>query len=198
VVACALLIPAVLVAGWVVADAVQRPTFSPVRQTVSVAAGHGGDHRWVMTSALFAVGLLYLALAAGFRALRPAARAGLVVAGVAAAGIALCPEPAAGSTFAHQVCTAVGEVAIAVWPVLAVQRTHRRWPTSAGLGLAGSVLCLGLFGWLVSEVVEGGALLGLVERASASTQVAWPAVVAVGLRGRRLVRDDTAEQTPRA
>ncbi len=193
-----MLIPTVLVVGWVVADAVQRPTFSPVRQTVSVAAGYGGDHRWVMTSALFAVGLLYLFLAAGFHVLRPGARVGLVVAGVAAIGIASCPEPAVGSAFAHQVCTAIGEATIAVWPVLAVQRTDRRWPTSAAVGLAGSALCLGLFGWLVVEVIEGGALLGLAERAGASTQVAWPAVVAVGLHGCRLVRADTAGQTPGA
>jgi len=65
---------------------------------VSVLAGYAGTDRWIVTSALFMVGLCYLLLANSLTMLATSARVGLVVAGVAAIGIAACPEPTHGST----------------------------------------------------------------------------------------------------
>ena len=42
----ALLAPAVLVGGWLIAGALQPASYSPMRQTMSVLAGHSGTDRW--------------------------------------------------------------------------------------------------------------------------------------------------------
>src|ERR1700683_4278947 len=52
----AALSPVLATAGWLVADAVQPASYSPVRKTISVLAGHAGTDRWIMTGALFLVG----------------------------------------------------------------------------------------------------------------------------------------------
>ncbi|MGI8760479.1 MAG: DUF998 domain-containing protein [Jatrophihabitantaceae bacterium] len=178
--------PVLLIGGWLLADAVQPVGYSPMRQTVSVLAGHGGAHRWIMTSALVVVGLLHLVTATGLRCLRPAARIVLVVAGLAALGVAAFPEPAHGSTVRHVACTAVGAVAIAAWPAFV---GRLQWAGSAVLGVRASVLVTAVFAvlllWLVAETRHGDAL-GLAERLSSSVQICWP--FAVALAARRRVR----------
>jgi hypothetical protein len=57
--------PVLLTGGWLVAGALQRASYNPVRQTVSVLAGHAGTDRWVMTGALLQVGGCHLVTAAG-------------------------------------------------------------------------------------------------------------------------------------
>src|ERR1700753_959088 len=88
---CAMLCATLLTGGWLLADAVAPAGYSPIRQTVSVLAGHAGTHRWIVTTALVLVGASYLATSAGMTALRRPARAGLAVAGTAAIGVAMCP-----------------------------------------------------------------------------------------------------------
>jgi hypothetical protein len=46
------LCPVLLTAGRLIADAVQPGSSSPLRQTISVLAGHGGSRRWIMTDVL--------------------------------------------------------------------------------------------------------------------------------------------------
>jgi hypothetical protein len=178
----AALSPVLLVTGWGVAGAVQPADYSPMRQTVSVLAGHGGAHRWIMTWALVAVACCHLVTAAGLRALRPAARAGLVVAGLAALGVSACPEPAHGSTPQHLAFTAVGALTIAVWPAFA---TLREWGglgvpavlSARGAGVATAVF-VALLLWLFAETRNLGTL-GLAERLSSGVQTTWPLVVGV-------------------
>jgi hypothetical protein len=181
--ASAALSPLLLVTGWTIAGAVQPADYSPVRQTVSVLAGHGGTHRWIMTSVLIAVGCCHLVTAAGMSILRPAARVGLVVAGLAAFGVAASPEPAHGSTSQHLAFTAVGAVALAVWPAFT---TVRGWSGGGVLSPRGSALATVAFVllliWLVAET-QDMAWLGLAERASSAIQTSWPLVV--GLTARR-------------
>ena len=64
-VGAALLAPVVLVGGWLVAGALQPASYSPMRQTMSVLAGHSGTDRWVMTAALLLVGSCQIATGAG-------------------------------------------------------------------------------------------------------------------------------------
>ncbi|MDT4935404.1 MAG: hypothetical protein QOK11_3296 [Pseudonocardiales bacterium] len=184
----AALSPLLLVTGWTIAGAVQPADYSPVRQTVSVLAGHGGTHRWIMTCALVAVGCCHLLTAAGMSVLRPSARLGLVIAGLAAFGVAASPEPAHGSTSQHLAFTAVGAVAIAVWPAFA---TVREWSGGGVLSPRGSALATVAFVvlliWLVAETRDMG-WLGLAERASSAIQTSWPLVV--GLTARRAALGD--------
>src|SRR5882672_9277581 len=63
--ASAALSPAVMMGGWLAAEALQPPSYSPVRSTISGLAGLGGTDRWIMTSCLLLVGACYFVTAAG-------------------------------------------------------------------------------------------------------------------------------------
>jgi hypothetical protein len=43
--------PVLATGGWLIADAVQPTSYSPIRKTVSVLAGHAGTDRWIVTGA---------------------------------------------------------------------------------------------------------------------------------------------------
>ena len=181
-VASAALSPAVMIGGWLAAEALQPPSYSPVRSTISGLAGLGGTGRWIMTSALFVVGACYFVTAAGLPGVRVPARIVLVVAGLSSIGIAVSPEPVRGSTPQHLAWTSLGAVAITVWPAF----TARRAPSqplilrARGAGAVTAVF-LALLAWVVFET-QGGTALGLAERLVSAVQVTWPFVVALALR----------------
>ena len=89
------LAPILLTGGYLVAGTLQPASYSPVRTTISVMAGQAGTDRWVMTGGIFLVGGCYLITAAGLTGIRVAARALLIVAGLACIGIAASPNPPA-------------------------------------------------------------------------------------------------------
>ncbi|HEV2256068.1 MAG TPA: DUF998 domain-containing protein [Streptosporangiaceae bacterium] len=179
----AVLSPVVVTAGWLVADAVQPAAYNPVRSTVSVMAGHAGTDRWIMTGALLLVGGCQLVTAAGLAGVRVPARIVLAVAGLSGIGIAASPEPVRGSTPQHVAWTALGAVAIAVWPAFVARRAP---PRPLILGRFGCAVVTAVFmvllGWLVIET-QGGSDLGLAERLTVSIETCWPFVVALSLRG---------------
>jgi hypothetical membrane protein len=181
VLTCSGVLPVLLTAAWVIADARQPATYSPVRQTVSVLSGHAGTDRWIVTGALYLVGLGYLVTAYGLTAAGPAAQVGLVVAGAAAIGVASFPQPVQGSSTTHAVCTGVGAVTIAIWPALVARRDS---PALGAVGMRASVVAtvvsVALFCWMAIEI--RGTSLGLAERAGSSMQVCWPFVIALALR----------------
>jgi hypothetical membrane protein len=194
--ASAVLSPVVITGGWLVADAFQPPSYSPLRSTVSGLAGLGGTDRWIMTSALILVGGCYFVTAAGLPSVRATARIVLMVAGLSSVGIALSPEPVAGSTPQHLAWTALGAVAITVWPAF----TARRVPSlplilrARGAAVVTAVF-LALLGWLVFET-QGGTVLGLAERLVSGIQVTWPLVVALALRRATRPHGGSAEYWP--
>jgi Protein of unknown function (DUF998) len=176
------LTPLVLTAGWVVAGLVQPVSYSPIRQTVSVMAGHSGHDRWIMEGVLLAVGAGYLVTAAGLGCLSRPARIMLVVAGVCSVGIAASPVSPGGPTAAHLAWTVLGALTIAVWPAVA-GRAGLSAP--AAVTARGSLLVtavfLGLLGWVLVET-QLGDMLGLAERLATSAASTWPFVVATCTR----------------
>jgi hypothetical protein len=174
--------PIVLLGAWLVAGARQPASYSPVRQTVSVLAGHAATDRWIVTGALFVAGGCHVVTAAGLSGVRASGRILLVVAGASGIGIAASPEPVHGSTPQHLAWTALGAATIAVWPAFVAQRIS---PRPRILSVYGSATVtagfLGLLGWLVYET-QGGDALGLAERLYLSAETAWPFIVAVALR----------------
>jgi hypothetical protein len=174
--------PVVATGGWLVAGAVQPASYSPIRKTVSVLAGHAGTDRWIMTGALFLVGGCQLVTAAGLAGVWVPARIVLAVAGLTSIGIAASPEPARGSSPQHLAWTALGAVALAAWPAFAARRAPPRPPilTSSGSAVVTAVF-LALLGWLVIQT-QGGSDLGLAERLFLSTETCWPFIVAIALR----------------
>ncbi len=175
---CAAAIPILMTGSWLVADPLQPSRYSPIRQSVSVLAGHAGQQRWIVTAALFVVGACYLLVAAGLPPLGRPARIGLLAAGIAAIGIAASPEPVHGSTPQHLAFTAFGAIVIAIWPFLAIRPGSRRWaPTSVPAASVAGAVFLGLLAWTFVQTRDG-ATLGLAERLSSSVQITWPVVVA--------------------
>jgi hypothetical protein len=176
--------------GWIVAGAVQPASYSPVGTTISVMAGHAGTDRWIMTGALLLVGGCQLVTAAGLAGARLPARVLLVVAGLSSIGIAVSPEPAHGSTPQHLAWTALGAVALAVWPAFVARRAPPRPLILSSYGCAVvTAVFIALLGWLVIET-QGGSDLGLAERLFLSTETCWPFVVAIALRQISAARGD--------
>jgi hypothetical membrane protein len=173
--------PILMTAAWLIADTLQPPSYSPVRQTVSVLAGLGGTDRWIVTSALFVVGGCNFVTAAGLAAVRRPGRVLLIIAGVASIGIATSPEPAGGSTPEHLAWTALGAVTIAVWPAFLAGRGPRPLITSVRATVAVTTVFVALLGWLIIET-QGGATLGLAERLTSTIEISWPFIVAMALR----------------
>jgi len=174
--------PVLATGGWLIADAVQPASYSPIRKTVSVLAGHAGTDRWIMTGALFLVGGCQLVTAAGLAGVGVRARIVLAVAGLSSIGIAASPEPARGSTPQHLAWTALGAVAIAVWPAFVARRAPPRPLILSSYGCAVvTAVFIAMLAWLVIET-QGGSDLGLVERLFLSTETCWAFFVAIALR----------------
>jgi hypothetical protein len=81
-VASAALSPVATIGGWLVAESLQPPTYSPLGSTITGLAGLGATDRWIMTIALLVVGACYFATAACLPAVRVPARIVLMVAGL--------------------------------------------------------------------------------------------------------------------
>lgn len=176
----AALAPVALIGGWLVAAAVQPASYDPVRQTISVLAGHAAEHRSLMTAALAVVGGCHLVTAAGLRSVRSAARVLLAVAGVASVAVAVFAEPARGSSSVHVASAGIAMVALSLWPLTVAVRG-----ASGVLGvracLAAGMTELALLAWLGIEI-RGGTQLGVAERAATAAQVLWPLAVVLAAR----------------
>jgi hypothetical membrane protein len=192
----ALLAPVVLVGGWLIADALQPASYSPVQQTVSVLAGLSGTDRWVMTAALLLVGSCQIATGAGLTAVRMPARILLILTGLSTLGIAASPEPASGPTSRHLAFAVSCVVTTAVWPVLVARRAPARpWILSVYGCATMTVIFAGLSCWLLVAARDGVGDLGMVERLTSAAQGLFPFVVALALR--RKLRPTASPAPPR-
>ncbi|WP_018330842.1 DUF998 domain-containing protein [Actinomycetospora chiangmaiensis] len=169
--------PVVLVVGVLLAQAVQRPGgYEPVRQTVSTLAGRGADERWVMTSCLLLLGLLYLAVAATLRAPRPG-RWVLGTGAVAIVVVALAPQPAHGSSAIHMTAMGIASAAFTLWPLGLLRAPHLRVGSCVMVGVMTATVA-----WLCAQAWTDGTWLGAAERTMLLVQTLWPVRVALGAR----------------
>jgi hypothetical membrane protein len=168
-----------LIGGWAAADALQPPSFDPVRQSVSSLARAGATDPWVMTAAFILVAACYVATGL---ALRPAASAGrLVLVGGGLAGVLVAANPeavAGGFSFAHALWAAVGITFLTAWPLAARRRgPSAPWGLQPAVAVSAVSLTAALVAWFVVELVSGGGQLGLAERVLGVAQVIWPLLV---------------------
>jgi Protein of unknown function (DUF998) len=174
--------PVLATGGWLIADAVQPASYSPLRETVSVLAGYAGTDRWIMTGALFLVGGCQLVTAVGLVGVGVPARILLAIAGLCSIGIAASPEPTRGSTPQHLAWTSLGAVVLAVWPAFVARRAPPRPLVLSSYGRAVvTAVFMALLGWLVIET-QGGGDLGLAERLFLSIETCGPFIAAVAIR----------------
>lgn len=180
VVAAAGAAPVLLLGGLFVATAVQPPSYSPVRDTISELAAQGATDWWVMTAAIAGVGLCYLLAGLG---LQPAGRAGrvlLVGGGVAVLSIALFRQPHRGYSLPHELAVIGAALTCCTWPAFA---WHRRTPApllTRAPSIAAAGVLVGLAAWYALET--HGALLGLAERFAATAPALWLLAVVVTTR----------------
>jgi hypothetical membrane protein len=183
VIGTAVLGPAVLVVGWLIAGALQPSFYSPMRDTISVLAGYTGTDRWVMTAALLLVGGFQVATGAGLTAVRLPARILLMLTGLSTLGIAATPELATGPTSRHLAFAVSCVVTTAVWPVLIARRAPAPTPILSVYGCAAAtVIFAGLSSWLLIAAQTAAGDLGLAERLTSAVQASFPLVVALAVR----------------
>jgi hypothetical protein len=185
------LTPLVMTGGWLVAEALQPPSYSPLHDSISGLAALGATDRWIVTSALFLVGACYFVTAGCLPSLRRSARIVLLIAGISSIGIAFSPQPVDGSNAMHLVWTCLGAAAITVWPAFTASRAPSPPVILRARGAAAvTVVFLVLSAWLMAETQHGSAL-GLTERLVPGLQITWPFVVAMALRKRQEPRRPT-------
>jgi hypothetical membrane protein len=180
------LAPLIMIGGWLVAETFQPRSYSPLESSISGLAAVGAADRWIVTGALFLVGACYLVTAACLPSVRGPARVVLLIAGISSVGIAVSPVPLHGPDPQHLAWTALGAVAIAVWPAFTASRAPAqplilRPPGAAAV----TAVSLALLVWLIAET-QGGSALGLAERLVTGTQVTWPFIVLLALRNAKV------------
>ena len=174
--------PVVLIGGWTLAAARQAGGFDSVTGTISALAAHGATDRWLMTSALVALGACHVATAAALRPARRTGRAVLAFGGVATIGVAVFPLPQVGSSQAHKVCAGLAFGALAVWPLgAAVRGPGVPWALRLRTSAVATAGLLALVGWFVAAGQQDAAG-GLSERSAAGAQALWPLAVVLALR----------------
>ncbi|NGO09356.1 DUF998 domain-containing protein [Streptomyces sp. HC44] len=169
--------PVLFVGGWTVAAALEGSAYDPATQTISVLAAYGAAGFWVMTGALLALGACHLLTAWWLRPAAPAGRVALAGGGVSALVVALFPAPSSGGSLSHGSVVVVGFTLLAVWPVLAADRSGAApW----GLRPAPSIVMTTLMGvgaaWFLVEINRHGDA-GVAERVVTCVQSLWPFVV---------------------
>jgi hypothetical protein len=171
--------PALLVVGFLVAAILQPVSYDPLRDTISALAARGAADPWVMTAAIAAVGVCYLATALGLSPVRRAGRLALAGGGVATLSIAAFPTPLHGYSGPHAVAVIAASTTMCAWSVLAAHRQHRARLLTFGPNVAASALTFGLIMWFTLEI--NGGDLGLAERCAAVAPALWLFPVAFGL-----------------
>jgi hypothetical protein len=131
----------------------------------------------MMTGALFALGICHLLTAWGLRAASLAGRVALGGGGVSALVVALLPAPSSGGSLRHGSAAAVGFALLAIWPVLATDRSEAApWGLRPVPSLAATAVMGVGAAWFLIEMHRQGAA-GVAERLVTSVQSLWPFVV---------------------
>jgi hypothetical protein len=171
--------PVLLIGGWTVAAAHQHAGFDAITGTISALAGLGADDRYIMTIALYGVGVCHVLTALGLRPARLVGRRILGAGGLFSLGVASLPLPAVGTSSAHLVAAAGAFGCLTAWPFFAYQREPGTpLALRPSVSVAAGIVLVVLLGWLG---VELGARthVGLAERTAAAAQALWPLVVSV-------------------
>jgi hypothetical membrane protein len=177
------LAPLAMISAWLLAEALQPPSYSPLHSSISGLAALGATDRWIVTSALLLVGACYFVTAGCLPGQRAPSRIVLLIAGLSSIGIAISPQPVQGTNPQHLVWTSLGAVAITVWPAFTASRAASPPLVLQARSVAAvTAVFLVLLAWLIAET-QHGAALGLTERLVTGVQMTWAFIVALTLQG---------------
>jgi hypothetical membrane protein len=169
--------PVFLIGGWTLAASRQPPGYDPAVGTISALAARGAADRWVMTSALAALGVCHAVTGLGLRPAAPSGRLMLAGGGVATVLVAAFPLPGGGTSVRHAVAAGVSFTALALWPALASRRgADVPALLRPAVAVPATALLAGLAGWFALQL-HNGAHVGLAERVLAGAEALWPLFV---------------------
>lgn len=145
--------------------------------SISALAASGAADPWLMTGALYVLGICHLITAFGLRAAAMPGRLVLACGGVASFAVALSPEPIGGTSLRHLVSTGIGFTLLAIFPVLAAwSGPAPTWPLKRTTGYAVTILMAAGAAWFLFEL-HGHGIAGLAERILTAAQTVWPFVI---------------------
>jgi hypothetical membrane protein len=171
--------PIMLVAGFTLAAIHQPTSFDSWRDTISALAAGNATDSWIMTVALYGLGLCHIITA---MALYPAARLGrstLAFGGFATLGVAAFPTNTSGTPPSHMLAAGLAFGALTVWPAFARQKSNAESITlQPRICFAATAVLSALLLWFTFELAFAGSHVGLAERVVAVAQSLWPLLVA--------------------
>jgi hypothetical membrane protein len=182
-VASSALAPTLLIGGWTLAAARQKPDFSSVRDTISALAGYGATDRWLMTVALYGVGVCHLLTAAGLRDAAIPGRLVLALGGLATLAVAAFPLSAEAESRPHTVSAYIAFASLALWPAASWHNGAEAFGLRPPVALAAAGVLVALSVWLVVALDADPAHVGLAERIAAGAQALWPLFVVLTVLG---------------
>lgn len=178
-----LLAPVILIAGWTVAADLQPVPFNAVQRSISTLAAIGQPHRWLITTALIAVGVCHAVTGLALRPAAVAGRLGLLIGGISTIMIAVYPQNRVGQpgSLAHEAFSLIGIVAMTAWPVAGMRRDPGAPPflRPRPAWIVTGVLLV-ILAWFVAELFNG-PLLGLAERTVTEYESVWPMLVVLSV-----------------
>ncbi|HEY7260224.1 MAG TPA: DUF998 domain-containing protein [Trebonia sp.] len=176
--------PVLLSAGWTIAASLQSRPYDPIANSVSILAGTGATHRWVMTLSFAMAGACEIVTGLMLRPARMAGRLALMAGGIAGVLVAASPVHAGdGAAISHIAWAAVGLAALAVWPLAASRRGPAvPWALRPGVSVRAAVILLVLLAWFGMELITSAGHAGLAERVLGEAQSGWPFIVVMSCR----------------
>lgn len=171
--------PLVLVGAWALSEALQPSGYNAMVDSISALAAHGAAYPWLMTGALYVLGICYIITALGLRVAAMPGRIVLACGGAASVMVALSPEPIGGTSIRHLVSTGFGFTLLALFPTLAAERSVSPvWALRRETGYVVTALMAAGAAWFLIELHGHGAA-GLAERILTAAQSLWPLTVVV-------------------
>ncbi len=176
--------PVLMVAGWSAAAGLQPHPVDAVAEPVSALAAVGAADRWVMSLTFVVVGACVLVTGLALRPARSAGRLILMAGAVAGMLVAANPEhPGTRFPVPHMVCAAAGCAGVVAWPAGAWRRGPLvPWGLRPAVSAGAVAVLLALVAWFGAELITGGGLAGLAERAFGGGLALWPLAVVTSCR----------------
>jgi hypothetical membrane protein len=190
--------PLLLMAGTLLAEALQPPGFDPLEDTFSDLAGLDAAHREVMTGVIIGMGVWFAVTARWLTVVGTAGRIMLGAGGAACLGVAVSPVSEEVIPLRHVILAAAAFAALSLWPVVGMRRrADAPWAVRPAAAVTTSaVLCVLSTWFTVSVALESG--MGLSEHILAVVQLTWPAVVTIASAGNGARRPAAPRPDPRA
>jgi hypothetical membrane protein len=177
----AALAPILLIGGWTAAAA-RQTSFDPLTQTISALAALEARERWIMTCALFGLGLCHMTTAFGLRAAPALGRATLALGGFCTLLVAAFPLSLHSEGREHVLAASAAFLCLAIWPLFGLSCAPAAPPAlRPRYAVLASLVLLGMLAWL-GWALEAESQLGLAERMAAGAEAIWPLLVALSVR----------------